>query len=98
MEWSSHDGITMVQILLTSVFTFSVASANITSPQQAPVPSTTCTLPPPSPHIAFPPLPPFQHFSLLKSAKCDEAGKQAETWEWSVEGERAVANGKKCPN
>lgn len=98
LEWSSRDGIATLQILLTSVFTFAVASASIMSPQQAPAPSTTCTLPPPSPPIAFPPLPPFQRFSLLKSAKCDEAGKQAETRELSVEEERGVANGKNCPN
>lgn len=53
--------------------------------------------------VAFPPprlLPPFQRLSLLVSAKCDEAGKQAETWECSVEGWRggAVATGGKCPN
>lgn len=81
VEWSNRDKITMVQILLTSIFTFSVESANITRPQQPLFPSTICTLPPPSPPIAFPPLLPFQHFSLLKSAKCDEASKQAETWE-----------------
>ncbi len=92
----------MVQIL-TSIFSFSVASANFTSLQQAPkethpVLAVTCTLLPPSPPIAFPPLPAFQRSNLPMSAKCDEAGMQAETWEWSVEGERAVAKGRNSPN
>lgn len=103
LEWSSCDGIAMVQILLTSIFTLSVASANITSPQRAPKEKrhalpATCTLLPPSPPIAFPPLLASQRSSLPKSAKCDEAGMRAETWEWSVEGERAVANGRNSPN
>lgn len=43
---------------------------------------------------------PSSVLSLLVSAKCDEAGKQAETWECSVKGWRggAVATGGKCPN
>lgn len=56
-EWSSYDEIAIVQILLTAVFTFSVSLLN--KPQKKhPVFPVTCTLLPPSPPIAFPPLQP----------------------------------------
>lgn len=104
LEWLSCDGITMVQILLTFILTLSVASANIMSLQQAPkeriTSFTSHHVHPPTtlPTHRLPTSPALQHSNLPKSVKYDEAGTQAGTWEWSVDKERAVANGRNSAN
>lgn len=91
----------MVQIAMTSIRSLSVASANIRSPQQPRAlkkhPVFSCYVHPSTtfPTHRLPTSPAFQRSNLPKSAKRDEAGGK---WEWSVEGESAVANGRNSPN
>lgn len=93
----------MVQIELTSILTFSIATANSPSPPSTSTPKLsflTSVRPLTTfPTHCLPTSPAFQRSNLHKLAKCDEAGAQAETWEWNVEGvSSAVANGRSAAN